>query len=571
MTPMHPIDHSPRPRRRHCGALVLALIVLSLLSLSASAQPQVRASVDRNQISMNDTLTLSLTVDSMTFSADPDINVLENDFHIINQQESSRSSFINGKVTSLRQWDYTLAPKRKGTLAIPSIPLGQYQTRPITITVSEAPAQKKTGSEQVYLESDVTPRRAYVQSQLDYTVRVLTSVNFLEASLEPLEVKGAVVESAGEDRYQTTIEGRYYQVIERHFRIYPQHSGELEIPALTLQARVEGYRQSMLDPGRLVVKRSTAHRVRVLPPAAAFTGKVWLPAKKIDISEEWSQAPDSIEVGDSVTRTVTLRAEGLLGNQLPALPPSDVANAKLYPDQPSIENPETGPWTGQRVESVAIIPTQPGSYELPEIRIPWWNTETDRQEVAVLPARKIHVAGTSSTRAAPDPQAQTRRPPQPQSAADNPVAAAAWPHWGWWLVAGLVISNLVFIGLWLAARRSPGNVESATPPTGSTISEKAAHKALRQACKRKAPQAIRSALLEWGRAAFDQPLNLQQLAVLAPELAATCRQLDAILYRGSGDSVDTQGLIDSVARCRKRLAEEPRATDDTALKPLYPN
>ncbi|GAB3382384.1 BatD family protein [Spongiibacter taiwanensis] len=550
----------------------MALIVLSLLSLGASAQPQVRASVDRNQISMNDTLTLSLTVDSMTFSADPEIKVLENDFHIVNQQESSRSSFINGKVTSLRQWDYTLAPKRKGTLAIPSITLGQYQTRPITITVSEAPAQKKTGSEQVYLESDVTPRRGYVQSQLDYTVRVLTSVNFLEASLEPLEVKGAVVESAGEDRYQTTIEGRYYQVIERHFRIYPQHSGELEIPALTLQARVEGYRQSMLDPGRLVVKRSTAHRVRVMPPADAFTGKVWLPAKKVDISEEWSQAPDSIEVGDSVTRTITLRAEGLLGNQLPALPPSEVANAKLYPDQPSIENPESGPWTGQRVESVAIIPTQPGSYELPEIRIPWWNTETNRQEVAVLPARKIQVVGTTAGPATPNSQPQTSRPPQLQPGPTPPGPFTTWPHWGWWLVAGLAFGNLIFAGLWLAARRTPREEASGTRVTAPTSpNEKAAFKALKQACKRKAPSPIRSALLEWGHAAFDRPLNLQQLATQAPELASACRQLDAILYRGSDVTVDTQGLVDGVERCRKRLAEKPQATDNTALKPLYPN
>ena len=34
-----------------------------------------------------------------------------------------------------------------------------------------------------------------------------------------------------------------------------------------------------------------------------------------------------------------------------------------------------------RQEKVAIIPNRPGEYVLPEMKIPWWNTSTDKLEI----------------------------------------------------------------------------------------------------------------------------------------------------------------------------------------------
>jgi hypothetical protein len=569
MTPMHPIKQAQPSTKSSFWIIAIFSLLFGLWTNAATAQTQVRATVDRNQLSLDETLTLSLTADSISFSADPEVQALEQDFRILNQQESSRSSFINGKVSSLRQWDYTLSPKRKGNLSIPSIQMGKYRTRPITVTVSDAPQRQNTGSEQVYLESDVTPRSAYVQSELAYTVKIFTSVNFLEASLEPLEVSGATVEAAGEERYQTTINGRYYQVIERRYRLYPQHSGELEIPALTLQARVESYRQSMLDPGRLVVKRSSAHRVRVMPPASDFDGAVWLPAKALSISDSWSQSLDSIEVGDSVTRSIKIEADGLLGSQLPALPSSELANAKLYPDQASISNPEEGDWTGQRTESVAIIPTKPGSYELPEIRIAWWNTESNQQEYAVLPPRKFTVT-------APVSQQPANPPPSSQGADTKTdaetIASTLLPNWQWAIIAVLALGNLLFASLWLRAARSTPAAETAAVNGTANLDEKATFKALRQACKRDGnTNELRQKLLDWGSAALEENVSLTGLAGAFPNLDTYCRALDASLYSQDEMDLDRNALLHEVSKCRKTLPKTATKKVDSGLRPLYPN
>ena len=49
--------------------------------------------------------------------------------------------------------------------------------------------------------------------------------------------------------------------------------------------------------------------------------------------------------------------------------------------------------TARQVTVVGIVPTRAGTLTLPEISIPWWNTQTDREEVAIIPAMTYEVLG----------------------------------------------------------------------------------------------------------------------------------------------------------------------------------
>ena len=570
-------------KRNFCQlkAAALGVLLLSLLSWlpKAYADTNVRASVDRNQISSEETFVLSLVADSILFSGEPDASALENDFHIISRQQSSRTNIVNGKINSSRQWDYTLAPKREGTLTIPAIPMGKFQTRALTITVSKASQQTRGGNgDSVYLESDVTPRSAYVQAELQYTVKIFTSVNFLDASLEAPEVDNAVVEATGEQRYQTLVDGRYYQVIERRYSIYPQTSGELSIPALTLQARVEGYRPSMLDPGRLVVKRSQTHRLTIKPPPSEFKGAVWLPAKELVLTETWSKDPDGIQVGDSITRTVNIQANGLLGSQLPALPMYTLANAKLYPDQAKIEKTdEQSKWSGVRSESMAIIPTQTGEFVLPEVRVPWWNTVTNKAEVAILPERRFAVApallngagaNTSGTTATAPKQTALAAPSAKQVVQSSAADTAPTNTLLWIIIVALCLSNIGFAVAWYRSRRgtSPSRKSAAAPQTENEASAFSKLKKCAQAGA-DAPT-LRTALVQWGQCYYQQPLSLSQLGLRASELQHYCQALDAQLFAGRGDTIDAQALLETVKKLRSTSSAK---VQDPPLAPLYPS
>ena len=96
-----------------------------------------------------------------------------------------------------------------------------------------------------------------------------------------------------------------------------------------------------------------------------------------------------------MTRTITLRGDGLQGAQLPPITPPIINGLKFYPDQPKINNTENQYGrVGERIENIALVPTREGNWKIPEIRVPWWDTENKILQYAILPAREINVTGS---------------------------------------------------------------------------------------------------------------------------------------------------------------------------------
>lgn len=70
--------------------------------------------------------------------------------------------------------------------------------------------------------------------------------------------------------------------------------------------------------------------VRPIPPAN--NGNWWLPAESVKLYAEWSPQRPVFKVGEAVSRTVYLKAVGVVENQLPDIKFRDVAGLKQYPE-----------------------------------------------------------------------------------------------------------------------------------------------------------------------------------------------------------------------------------------------
>jgi hypothetical protein len=558
------------PRIKYLMTLWLSVFALCCSGL-AQAETTVRATVDRNQVALEETLNLTLSADSILFSGEPDVSELSNDFHILNRQQSSRTNIVNGNISSSRQWDYTLAPKREGDLTIPAITMGNKQTKAISIRVTppNSTRRQNTDNRQVWLEADITPRRGYVQQILEYSVKLYSSVNFLDATLDPLEVDNALVESLGESRYRQRIDGRSFQVIERRYAVFPQRSGTLEIPALTLQARVESYRPSLLDPGRLLIRRSPPMEIDIQSPPKDFDGALWLPAGDVELFEEWSSDPEQLQVGQSITRRVDIRAEGLMAAQLPALPRYDLAGAKLYPDQPILQNNKDEQiLVGLRSESTAIITNEAGRYTLPEIKLAWWNTRANRAELAVLPARELVVSPAPGAPGDEAAEAATLSPEPsvtPLSDAANTTAETALTPYRI-IIALLICTNLLCLWALLRRRNDAAGTPQRDTEQKNDQQEKTAYQRLRKACKQRDASAARAALQDWASHQQDGYRNLAELAAHEPAFATHVGNINAELYRAAEPCVDYAALLQTAATYRKQQAERPAKP---ALAPLY--
>ncbi|KAA0906842.1 protein BatD, partial [Aquicoccus porphyridii] len=116
--------------------------------------------------------------------------------------------------------------------------------------------------------------------------------------------------------------------------------------------------------------------LQVRPKPADYPADApWMPARALSISESWSPQPEQAQVGESLTRNVLLKVEGLSGTQLPPLPLPDVQGLRRYPDQPQLADQSTDQGLiGSREEREALVPEQAGRIELPALEVVWWNT-----------------------------------------------------------------------------------------------------------------------------------------------------------------------------------------------------
>jgi hypothetical protein len=77
-----------------------AILALLLAAVSANiAQSAVTATVDRNRISLGDTLRLQITASDDEEITDRELQPLLQDFEILQRSSSSNTSIINGRVS----------------------------------------------------------------------------------------------------------------------------------------------------------------------------------------------------------------------------------------------------------------------------------------------------------------------------------------------------------------------------------------------------------------------------------------------------------------------------------------
>lgn len=591
---------------RHDSIRFLAACLLALCSFCGTlAQPVpgqgLTAFVDRTDITVDDLITLTIRVDAALGNNRPSFAGLNQDFEQVGGM-STRSTYTNnnGNIQSWTEYNITLRPLRTGELSIPAFRVAGQATSPISIRVGDATQAQSGGNDEIFLRANVSKESIYVQEQLIYTIRIYYSIGFDQgAQLSSPQVENAVVQQLGSDRnFQEVVDGIGYNVTERRFVIYPQNSGELAIPPVHFSASI-GRRGGInrLFNNRATVREinisSEAHAIEVKPRPAAFPGATWLPASELSLEESWSGDLDNVSVGDAITRNVVLTARGLSSSLLPGVEYQDQQGLRFYPDQPVREDATDGDGViGTRSEGMAMVASRPGEFEIPEVRLPWWDTDSDSLQVAVLPARTIIVqpAGEADI----DPAAIAPLPRDeaiPLQESGSRVMSGGRDATVWMIsTAAFGFAWLLTLFLLLAQRRQsiPGGESLAMPlfrrrdaaqaPASSeteTPGVTAALRKLQQACHGGDAAAIRQAVIQWAKATWANPHIATLTAVAAhandPELSAHLQALDAQLYGQSDETrqLDAAALHTRILALQKAGAGKDKGSERYALPPLY--
>jgi BatD DUF11 like domain len=356
-----------------------------------SADIQVMASVDKQELTLEDSVNLSIVVEGTRSSPPPQLPPLDS-FKVRPGGSSSSFQIINGDRSSSITYNFTLLPRETGTFtlgpAMVDIDGKKYRTAPITLIVKE-PSTVPNTSREVFAEIVVSNKKPYVHEQVTATLRIYHRVEIRNLKAN-IEFQGFREETL-KDPIQNTriVNGIRYLSYEISTALFPLRPGKVKIPAGIIEldevdrAR-NGGTPDRFDPfgqgsifnnfGRLKHKtlRTKPITLDVQPlPQKNRRGNFSNLVGDFIISAQLSRT--ELEVGDTTTLTVTVAGQGNISD-LSMRSPQWPDYFKVYEDQTEYRQ-TTGARSvsGEKAYTYALVPLQAGRLQVPSVSLNYFD------------------------------------------------------------------------------------------------------------------------------------------------------------------------------------------------------
>lgn len=328
-------------------------------------------------------------------------------------------------------------------------------------------------------------------------------------------------------------DGQVAIAFDRVVAIFPHHPGDFTIDPFL-------HRLTVNDGGQRVVVDVPSAPVTL--PVATWTKPVggpdakepwWLPAKDVTITDSWSPDPETVKLGETTRRIVTLEAQGMVAEGLPPRPVMRTRGILTFAGPVTRETLITPAGPVARVTyQWDVRPAIEEIIPLDAIVIPWFDTVSRTLREAEIPARQI--GGGLPDR---DDEAKPVLPASPLV-----VATAALGAFG---------LGLALLGFGTGSRPGRRRLDART------------RRALGRAAAARDARAFRAHL---DPVLLEQP-DLARAWRAEPEIAAGLEALDARLYGpGPATALDLPDLARALGR--PVVATAPAAAAPTRLAPL---
>ena len=377
-------------------------LALNPVSQSFGQDISVTATVDKNRLTLEDVLQLSIIIQGTQNTPPPELSSLP-DFRVVSAGTSSSTQYINTQRSVSITYNYRLTPMNTGTFVIGPARVRAngktYSTQPITIAVQKPSNRETAGNRTAFVVTTLSSNKAYVGEQLVYTFRVFHRIDAKNLNLSlPFDKTRFHKEELGEPKsYNKIINGLQYHVQELSLAIFPLKKGQYEIPSSIIEldlihstqnrSRRDPFSQFFNDPffGRRTqaehkVLRSQSLSIEVLPlpdgPPEGFENIIG----QFNISAELGK--NDLEVGDTTTLTVTVSGKGNVQDII-FDEPDLKSYFKIYPDKPEFhQTVQNNQIMGKKVYKFALVPLEAGSRTLPKFSLAFFDPGKAQYRVA---------------------------------------------------------------------------------------------------------------------------------------------------------------------------------------------
>jgi hypothetical protein len=375
--------------------LIGCLYLCILSNIVQSQDFEVTASVDKNPVMVDESFILTITANQDLDRNAFDSSFLMKDFVVGRTSISSQTQMVNFTTSKKMTWSTVLIPRKQGRFAIPALDISGFKTQAIDMMVLPVSANTAAKVRDLFITTKVDVEQAYLQQQIRYTVKLHLGKDLQRGSLSSPTLENADIRQIGKDKeYNEVVDGRRYRIIERAFAIIAQQSGTFTIEGPLFEGEIINNTQEsfgFFNRRKAVNRVGPSQSITVLPIPSNYD-QHWLPSEFVQLDDEWQGDGQRFIAGEPITRTITLTAIGVVEEQLPEISSIYPDSVKFYPDQAettTVEKDQT--LVAQRKESIAIIPSESGELAIPEVKIPWFNTLTQKTEFAILPKKVLQI------------------------------------------------------------------------------------------------------------------------------------------------------------------------------------
>jgi hypothetical protein len=530
-------------------------LLLFIIATPAFALSQVQATVDRNQIVAGEYLVLDITADDDLNAGALDTSVLLDDFIVGRTSVGRNTKMVNFDTSKETRWQILLSPKSLGIVTIPAFNITGVSSQPITLKVMPQGAQPSE-VQNVFIDVNTNASDAYVGQLITYRVKLYLAVELQRGVLSAPVIEGAQIKQIGEDKDGSEIvEGRRFRVIERTYGIIADLPGELVINGASFSGDVlvEAPRRGGMfgfNESRPIQTEAQRQVIQINSTPPSYQGK-WLVSDIAVLKETWPDDISEFEVGSPITRTISLIASNTDDTSLPDIDIPLAEGLKAYPEKPLRRTfVRENQVISQYSITTAIVPTKPGTYTLPEIRVPWWNPHLKKQQFASLPARTINVIGSTVI--------PTNMPSTDRFTVNG--SAAYWPY----ISAILATFWIITLILWRKAVAASGPISEQTPKRNKMprTTETTELNAIIEACDRNDSSGAIKAVQRYFTERLGQPMSLTQISGLSTPLALAIHKLQADKYSRQPQALDKKSLMETILAyqqpysCKKSIIAE---------------
>ncbi len=240
--------------------------------------------------------------------------------------------------------------------------------------------------EQPKSRDKITPTKVSVNEQVILNIEVATPRWLTGGTrIGSIEIPNVIVKQRNQlaTNYTERVGGTTWSRQRWEVTLYPMISGEFVIPTVPVRVQVSAPDGSNVS-GTLYSQPIKFEAS--LPSGLLNERSPWFTATDVDVEQQWQHSSEELKVGDTITRTVTIRAKDSLSVLLPdVLTNGSTHQYQAYPQPNRLDDTQDrGDYRSSRIEETVYVIQQGGELTLPEYSFQWWDSKNQRLESVVI-------------------------------------------------------------------------------------------------------------------------------------------------------------------------------------------